>query len=134
MGQKRTHAPQQFCRGKAPGVNLKAPIRNSLQLNPGSADDLAPSFAFRSDEGAELFWGVLLRNDADRLEPIRSFLPIFVYLRRSLILSSPALAHASSKLPPGAPPTPIAAKMRSVAMDLLISFTRNFRNLPTGGR
>src|SRR6266702_3935426 len=50
---RQTHALQQFCRGKAPGVNLKAPIRTSLQLNASSADDLAPSFAFRSDEGAE---------------------------------------------------------------------------------
>jgi hypothetical protein len=58
LGQKRTHALQQFCRGKTPGVNLKAPIRNSLQLNAGGADDLAPTFAFRSDEGAELFRGV----------------------------------------------------------------------------
>src|ERR1700730_8727002 len=31
------------------------------------------------------------------------------YLTRALIFSNPALAQASSKLPPGAPPTPIAA-------------------------
>ena len=57
-------------------MNLKAPIRNSLQLNAGSADDFAPSFAFRGNEGAELLWGVPLRDDADRLEAIRGFLPL----------------------------------------------------------
>ena len=61
---------------KRPGINLKAPIGSSLQLNAGGADDLAPSFAFRSDEGAELFRGVPFRDDADRLEAIRGFLPL----------------------------------------------------------
>jgi hypothetical protein len=53
-----------------------APIRISLQLNAGNADDLVPSFAFRSDERAKLFRGVPLRDDADRLESIRGFLPL----------------------------------------------------------
>jgi hypothetical protein len=57
-------------------MNLKAPMRSSLQLNAGGADDLAPSFAFRSDEGAELLRGVPLRDDADRIEAIHGFLPL----------------------------------------------------------
>src|SRR6516162_6978016 len=65
-----------FVMEKRPGINLKAPMGRSLQLNAGGADDLAPSFAFRSDEGAELFRGVPFRDDADRLEAIRGFLPL----------------------------------------------------------
>src|SRR5262249_54766905 len=95
--QKQTPALQQSCRRNAPGANLEAPIGSSLQLNAGSADDLAPSFAFRSDERAELFRGVPLRDDADRLEAIRGFLPPEIRDQSSIQLVYDSLGRPSAR-------------------------------------
>src|SRR6476660_6071957 len=73
-----------------------AAIEVSLRLNAGRSNDFTPFRALLGDEGSKLGWGVPLRHDAERHEPLGGFRPFEIRGQRGVELIDDRLRCAGT--------------------------------------